>query len=88
MGGKNSSGSSTTQSVIPPWLKGIMEPLLGGSATKLQEFQNQGWDVLQGNQPQQGVSLEELASRQVTAGGSQMPPNKAIPKTPEAYGGM
>ena len=61
MGGKSSGGgTSQTQVQIPPWISAILKPLLSGSASKLQTFQNQGWDVLQGNTPQTGVSLEEL----------------------------
>ncbi len=60
MGGKNSSGSSTTTPTIPPWLQGIIQPLLQGSAQKMTTLQDQGFDVLQGNTPQTGVSLEEL----------------------------
>lgn len=61
MGGKNDGGgTSTTTPMVPPWLEAILKPLLGGSASKLQTLQNQGYDVLQGNTPQTGVSLEEL----------------------------
>lgn len=63
MGGKNSHGSSTNTPTIPPWLTGILQPLLRNSAMKLGEMQNQGWDVLQGNTPTTGVSLEELQAQ-------------------------
>ncbi len=67
MGGKNSHGTSTNTPTIPPWLSGILQPLLSGSAMKLGEMQNQGWDVLQGNTPQTGVSLEELQQQAAAA---------------------
>jgi hypothetical protein len=44
-------------------LQSALQPLLTGSALKLGEFQNQGWDVLQGIKPDSGVSLEELQAR-------------------------
>lgn len=87
MGGKSSGGgTSSTQVVIPPWIEGVLKPLLSGSASKLQSFQNQGWDVLQGNQPQTGVSLEELAATQgqQTGGGAAFPggPAQKFPDDP------
>lgn len=48
MGGKRDQRSSTSTQ-IPPWLVNIVKPLLSGSAERLQTFQNQGWDSLQGN---------------------------------------
>lgn len=84
MGGKG-GGSSSTQVVIPPWIEAIMKPLLSGSATKLQEFQNQGWDVLQGNTPQTGVSLDELTTMETLANGTPMALPKSLPKEPQGY---
>ena len=61
MGGKRSSGTSSTQPTIPPWLQGIIQPLLSGTAAKMQTLQNQGWNVLQGNpELNSSVTLEEL----------------------------
>jgi hypothetical protein len=64
MGGKGGGGgTSTTQVVIPPWIEGILKPLLGGSASKLQQLQNQGYNVLQGSPPGEAMSLDELNSQ-------------------------
>lgn len=72
MGGKGSSGTSQTSVSVPPWISGVLKPLLQGSAQKLAGFQDQGWNVLQGVQPggqhagtgaQPGMSLEELAKQ-------------------------
>lgn len=86
MGGKSSSGSSTTTPTIPPWLQGIIQPLLSGSAQKMQTLQNQGWDVLQGNQPETGVSLEEVQRGGVGGGGGAFPGGPEQ-KYPEGVGG-
>lgn len=47
MGGKKDQTSSTSTQ-IPAWLQGIMRPFLSGTATKMSQFQNKGWDVLNG----------------------------------------
>ena len=84
MGGKSSGGgTSTTQVVIPPWIEGILKPLLSGSASKLQTLQNQGYDVLQGNTPQTGVSLEEIANSGGAAGGGGAFPGGPAQKYPD-----
>lgn len=82
MGGKNSGGTSSTQVQIPAWIQGILQPLLQGSAGKLQTLQNQGFDVLQGNTPQTGVSLEELQNQRQGQGGGV---NKELRQTDGLY---
>jgi len=61
MGGKRSSGTSTTTPTIPPWLQGIIQPLLAGTAGKMSTLQDQGWNVLQGNpELNSSVTLDQL----------------------------
>lgn len=39
---------STTQNTYPAWLSALLNPLIAGSTGKMGDFQNQGWEVLQG----------------------------------------
>ena len=39
---------SETQNTYPAWLSAYLKPLIGGSAARSAEFQDQGWQVLQG----------------------------------------
>jgi hypothetical protein len=39
---------STTQNTYPLWLSALLNPLISGSTEKMGNFQNQGWEVLQG----------------------------------------
>jgi len=42
---------SETQNTYPEWLSQLLNPLIAGSTQKMGDFQNQGWNVLQGGNP-------------------------------------
>ena len=48
---------STTQNTYPQWLSAILEPYIGGSVARNQEFQGQGYNVLQGRPYNEGMNL-------------------------------
>lgn len=77
MGGKNSSGSATTTPTIPPWIQGILQPLLTNSASRLSTLQGQGFDVLQGKAPGSGAS----------SGQDSMPPGVSLEELERVGGG-
>jgi hypothetical protein len=64
--GKDSK--SSTQNTYPAWLMAALKPLMEGSAARMGEFQSQGYNVLQGRSPNEGVAmLAPGATRQPTA---------------------
>lgn len=42
------TSTSETQNTYPEWLSALLNPLIKGSTEKMGNFQNQGWEVLQG----------------------------------------
>ena len=42
------TSTSETQNTYPQWLQQFLQPLIGGSTQKMGNFQNQGWEILQG----------------------------------------
>ena len=54
MGSKNPK--SETQQTFPPWLEKMLQPLIGNSVGRLNEFSAQGNNVLQGRPYQQGIA--------------------------------
>ena len=42
------TSTSETQNTYPEWLEQLLNPLIAGSTKKMGDFQNQGWEVLQG----------------------------------------
>jgi hypothetical protein len=52
-------GTSTTQNTYPQWLQQYLAPLIGGSTQKMGNFQNQGWEVLQGRDYKKAPQLKK-----------------------------
>jgi hypothetical protein len=46
---------SETQNTYPAWLQAYLNPLIGGSAARVGDFQDQGWQVLQGGDYRQAT---------------------------------
>jgi len=57
MGSKNPK--SETQQTFPPWLEQMLKPLIGNSVGRLNQFSQQGNNVLQGKPYQEGTGPGE-----------------------------
>jgi hypothetical protein len=55
MGSSKGGGTSTTQNTYPPWLMSALQPLIGGATRNMGQFMNQGFNVLQGRDPNAGA---------------------------------
>jgi len=49
--GSKGPKTSTTQNTYPPWLMSALQPLIGGATRNMGQFMNQGFNVLQGRDP-------------------------------------
>lgn len=56
MGSSKGGGTSTTQNTYPPWLMSALQPLISGATRNMGTFMNQGFNVLQGRDPNAGQS--------------------------------
>ena len=53
------TSTSETQNTYPAWLEQLLNPLIAGSTEKMGNFQNQGWEVLQGRDYKNAPQLKK-----------------------------
>ena len=57
------TSTSETQNTYPQWLQQMLMPLMRGSTEKMGNFQNQGWEVLQGKNYKKAPKVGRNASQ-------------------------
>jgi hypothetical protein len=57
------TSTSETQNTYPEWLQQMLMPLMRGSTEKMGNFQNQGWEVLQGGNYKKAKKIGRKANQ-------------------------